>query len=318
MLDRRFSLNQELHRRLHMTRNATVLQIACGGNSHLSDMYTKFRCNTYGMDPDHEMVEKAKDQLTAVIRGEPGYNTFIASRAFSLIILPTMSQIDDYDHLLRWSAHKLVKNGMVAIRVHGKDLTDFYKTALTRFDVVDHGMHDRMAMVVLQLHERFVRISDEIAIQQARSTSTAGFSFYSANVIHVPDAPEREVKPFKTFLRSREELVEMLERSTLSDEALSAVTRTRTARDEVPPLPLKQGHIALQLATGSFNGVVGSGENRHVVKGRVVRTPLEREEEDMEGHPITITEDMLSVEITALDRQGRVQHFSSAGEEDAT
>lgn len=51
---------------------------------------------------------------------------------------------------------------------------------------------------------------------------------------------------------------------------------------ERPPLPLRMGHLALEVASGAMDGVVGTGPNRHVAKG-VSRKITESEEEVVEN-----------------------------------
>ncbi len=69
-----------------------------------------------------------------------------------------------------------------------------------------------------------------------------------------------------------------------------------------PPLPIRTGHLALQLACGDFDGLVGSGTHRHVVHGQVSRTPFTTE---LDG--VRTTVDQLRVFVTAVDHTGVVQ-----------
>jgi hypothetical protein len=99
--------------------------------------------------------------------------------------------------------------------------------------------------------------------------------------------------------------------SSLFGEVVAGTARR--AEGSTPPLPLRLGHVALQLATGRLDGVVGVGEHRHVVKGRVVRQAVTDTDRTPEGE-ITTTHEVLGVEITALDAEGRVHTYASATE----
>lgn len=266
------------------------------------------------MEMDLDALKRARNAVGSdnVLRAEPGMNALIKSSAFSMILMPSYDS--ELQNMLRWARVKLVRGGYLINLVHKKQLNEFLSEALWAFDVVK-ALSWRRDFHVLMLKRR-----DRASKPRKEDISEAihkvnGRLFLDMGVCRVPAAPELRIKPFKSLVRSAEELYEMLDHSTLRQEALAALARARTAREEVPPLPLKQGHIALQLATGRFNGVVGTGENRHVVKGRVVRTPFERTEMDDEGFEMTVTEDLLSVEVTALTRGGTVQRFSSEGEE---
>jgi hypothetical protein len=86
---------------------------------------------------------------------------------------------------------------------------------------------------------------------------------------------------------------------------------------ELPPLPLKPGHLALQLVTGAFDGPVGTGPHRHVVRGRVVRSPVVTEEAGDEG-PVQVTADRLTLEITTVDTTGALRRFGSLATEEGS
>lgn len=58
-----------------------------------------------------------------------------------------------------------------------------------------------------------------------------------------------------------------------------------------PPRPLATGHLALVLASGQINGVYGSGADRHVAKGTVMRQEHKDERSDTtrNGNPVLIS-----------------------------
>jgi len=113
----------------------------------------------------------------------------------------------------------------------------------------------------------------------------------------------------------------------LSDEAdgierVSAVwaemggwlTPLQTELTESPPLPLHTGHQASLLASGALNGVLGVGEERHLVKGlvnKVVRVE-EAEEEDREGNVVTVTREIetYAIKIAAVTADGKIVQLS--------
>lgn len=80
-----------------------------------------------------------------------------------------------------------------------------------------------------------------------------------------------------------------------------------------PPLPLKQGHISLTLASGLVNGVYGSGPTLHVAKGMVERRETISHEEDVtaDGQPV-VTFSMLNsfvVKVRVLTRAGVIHEM---------
>lgn len=303
-----------LERHIRPNRFSTILDTACAGGHLLVNFRRRFGSTVYGMGMNLNELKVARNNVGSdlIIRAEPGLNALIKGGAFSIILTPAYDS--EFRNLMKWARQKLVPGGYLISMVANKQLEEFVSEALWDFSVTKsilalHGYK----VLFLKRRDRVKKPSKE-AISDAM-TQVKGGLFTPGTIDDVPPAPDLNVKPFKSLVRSAEEVFDMLGQSTLQKDALTAVTRSRAAREEVPPLPLKQGHIALQLATGRFNGVVGTGEHRHVVKGRVVRTPFERTEVDDDGFETTITEDLISVEVTALTRTGTVQRFSSDGKE---
>ena len=84
------------------------------------------------------------------------------------------------------------------------------------------------------------------------------------------------------------------------------MTRIDEAANSRPPLPLHQGHIALMLANGCLDGVVGEGNDRHVVKGKVQKVVVKHQEQN-QG---TIEEreiDQYQVSIKILTADGEIR-----------
>lgn len=99
---------------------------------------------------------------------------------------------------------------------------------------------------------------------------------------------------------SPEAVAALLDTTNLVDR-LAASWTTAAPPHGVPPLPLRTGHLALQLACGDFDGVVGQGPHRHLVHGAVTRVPVTTE---VDG--TTTTVDDLRVIITAVDATGQL------------
>ncbi len=133
--------------------------------------------------------------------------------------------------------------------------------------------------------------------------------------IKVPAAPKQPVEPFRSRELDPGAAIEIARRSPLWQDVRRAAAAGWEGRRETPPLPLRQGHIALILSTGLLDGVVGQGSTRHVVKGRVVRQRVQVEEQEDEHGNVTLTEqERVVVEISALDLAGGVFTFTSASE----
>lgn len=89
-----------------------------------------------------------------------------------------------------------------------------------------------------------------------------------------------------------------------------------------PPLPLKQGHVALSLAAGLVNGVYGREDDGslHVAKGTVVRQKVKSVEVDDAGdRPAVVhkTTDTFAVKVRALVPAGVIYDMTGEPVEDA-
>ena len=117
------------------------------------------------------------------------------------------------------------------------------------------------------------------------------------------------------FESTRTDPATLVQASTTSQawEALhKSATMRRDALTAHPPLPLRQGHVALVVPTGRLDGCVGTDELRHVVKGRVVRRRSEPVEVTLDdGRVETTTHESLCFEITAMTPDGTVYRYTS-------
>ncbi len=140
-------------------------------------------------------------------------------------------------------------------------------------------------------------------------------SSWQMRPISVPVAPKRPVEPFRSRELDPGAAIDIARRSPLWQDVRRAAAAGWEGRRETPPLPLRQGHIALILSTGLLDGVVGQGSARHVVKGRVVRQRvLVEDSEDEDGNVTRVEQERVVVEISALDLNGGVFTFTSASE----
>jgi len=65
---------------------------------------------------------------------------------------------------------------------------------------------------------------------------------------------------------------------------------------ERPPLPLHTGHLGLLLASGCLDGVVGEGEDKHIVRGKVEKVSHKQDEykgdmlieKEIESHRVSV------------------------------
>lgn len=304
-----------LTERLTLNPRSTVLHVGCGKGLGINELTQRFGCAAYGIEEDLELAREAKPRFCAMIRGELGANMAVAQHAFALVLLPGMSQVREAERVLIWAFARLVPEGVVCTLSPRREAPAFAAMALKRYSILDVcRWQDHHLLFILRRRESFHRPAEGEAGELLKRAPH--HPVHLGLRIHVPSAQPGTVTPFRALWREARDLDALLASSNLAQEAVAIIRRPSTAREELPPLPLKQGHIALQLAAGHFDGAVGTGPNRHVVKGRVVRTPVAHEELDEEGRTVTVTQDVLSVVVTAIDGAGVMRRFSSEGAEE--
>ena len=124
-------------------------------------------------------------------------------------------------------------------------------------------------------------------------------------VYTLPASPE--VKLFRSTLIDEAELEKELKSSALW-EKLNGYGRG--SRDGVgrPPLPLHTGHLGLLLASGCLDGMVGDGEDRHIVRGKVEK--VTHTEQEYEGDVLIQREvEKYRVSIKVLTPDGEIRNL---------
>jgi hypothetical protein len=103
---------------------------------------------------------------------------------------------------------------------------------------------------------------------------------------------------------------EVLENEARSSSVGSAFWQSQIAgrgrRQLRPPLPLHRGHLGLLLATGECDGIVGEGQDRHLVHGMVRKREIVLTEYD-DGRQTTRTRDVFRVVVKLLFPDGTLR-----------
>ncbi|MHC4505138.1 MAG: hypothetical protein ACYTFI_17670 [Planctomycetota bacterium] len=125
-------------------------------------------------------------------------------------------------------------------------------------------------------------------------------------VYDIPPSPEIPV------FTSRE-----IDTEALAQElAASSLGRTEVGpRDngrDRPPVPLHAGHVALLLAAGELDGVVGKGRDRHVVRGYVRKATDTSQDEDEKGNTTIRETERFQVQIKTLSKDGEIRVLSGS------
>lgn len=309
---------------------ALVLDCAAGEGGLLNTIQQQTPdVRLYGLERNIHAIASARQHGFRMLLGEPGDRIVVQPSAFSCIILPALTEHDEI--WCQWARRHLVPGGTLLATVYPKRLGAFvratrgfeWRGALSlaprsswhRIVVgLSQEPHWRLTSVTRRLFRDIEH--DPQPLQALEQAAIDGWSGRTTawDQLRFPVRPA-DLTTFATRWQDADTMTRLLSQSTFAADSLTAALRPLDARHALPPLPLKAGHLALQLVTGAFDGPVGTGDHRHVVRGRVVRQPYVSEEEGPDG-PITITTDRLQLEITALDRTGTLVRYGSALEEE--
>lgn len=129
----------------------------------------------------------------------------------------------------------------------------------------------------------------------------------AAEPVYQPVESNPQVSVFMTTIMDAEEALELSRTSPVWNRSGIRFNPPVMKAEGRPPTPLHSGHIALLMASGAFNGVMGTGDQRHLVAGQVTKEIVVTEESEMEeGVEKTIeTEtEQFKVNITLLTPDG--------------
>lgn len=256
------------------------------------------------------------------------WETKIADHAFSAVAAcppyapPTLEDKSPYAWIMRYAARKLVPDGVLLLVLPGDAFRakSLARAILSRFSVeaagslpTERGAPSQAFGFVLRLRSERPTPPRPAEIEALLSSVRDASRSFPHMAVNLPPAPGLDVTPFETSRVDPDEVVRLLGSSSLFDETVADAGRK--AGQSRPPLPLRLGHVALQLATGHLDGVVGDGRHRHVVKGRVVRRTVCETEETDEG-AVEVSHETIGVEISAIDASGRVFTFAGQQEEE--
>ena len=313
--------------------HTVVLDLAAGTGELLMAIGHRYPgVQGYGLESSPLLSTTAQHHGMSVLVGEPGYRVDVEKGAAGLVLLPALSRADEYRDWMRWAWHHLQIGGTVLAWVPSPKLPALF-AASHGFEWRGLDGHDAPHAFSLVALTRLARRTVSSAWRTAAQIlATMAFPVSSLRQMsrqpgfpgrldawdqcHYPTHPG-PLEPFVSKWRSPAELEQMLAASSYAADQLAQALPPPGRLSELPPLPLKPGHLALQLVTGAFDGPVGEGPHRHVVRGRVVRTPVVTEERGEEG-PVQVTADRLALEITTVDATGVLRRFGSPPTEEGS
>jgi hypothetical protein len=126
----------------------------------------------------------------------------------------------------------------------------------------------------------------------------------------VPIKDPEEILNFRVGPITADEALSTMKKSPLIDNYIKNFDSVLYNEVPKPPTQLHTGHVALLLASGSLNGYIGEGPNRHLVKGSVHKQITERTEMDPETEEQKVIErEYFNIAVTYLNQNGEFKEL---------
>lgn len=274
--------------------NVNFLDPCCGEGLALKNLAYGVNAKTYGIELDEYRAEQAKENLDHVLKC--GYeDARINNNAFSCLLLNPPYDWDAPEDSLHSSERKektflkgtvkyVLPDGVLVYIVPQKRVTDDVAKLLAyRFDSFNcyrfpDGEYERFRQIVLFGKKKQKSSPDAGAFDRLSvipGEALEEIPYLERPVYDLPPTPE--VKLFRSSLIDENEIEKELMNSPLWEKLRNnnSNSANHTGR---PPLPLHTGHIGLLLASGCLDGVVGEGDGKHIVRGKVEKVTYNEQE----------------------------------------
>jgi 16S rRNA G966 N2-methylase RsmD len=285
-----------------------VLDPCCGAGEALEALTRGTKALTHGIELDADRAAEAKKRLRHVIHA--GYEDVEVSPG-SMGLLFLNPPYDDQEGerkefvFLRDLIDTLAPSGILVYIFPQARLTrevatllasNFTQVRVQRFPDPEFDAFGQIVVVGKKSDWPFEnpREAENLAAMRERDLPPldAGWPRYS--VPAVPNAVFR-VRPVRP-----EDLVALARTSPLLGRIRDLTEPSTLGNVARPPTRLHVGHLGLLLAAGRLNGLVGTGDARHIVVGKPVKAIVEttEKEEDAEGNPIKVEKRLETFKVT--------------------
>jgi hypothetical protein len=303
-----------------------ALDPCCGEGHALAWLVTGTAAITYGIELDHQRADESKARLHNVLRCGIE-ETRIQHRSCSLILLnPPYDELtleEEADAkterqeraFLRMTMPYLIPGGVLVYIIPQNRLdrsiarllaSRFERISVFRFP--DPEYRDFRQIVVFGVRKDKNSLDDQEVSSLENVPKTALPPLPGKTEIEYAIPVSAPLTLFRSTLIDPEDLERHMAQSALWKRFAVLTTRSEL-RIPRPPLPLHSGHLGLLLASGKLNGIVGTGNDMHLVKGRVRKIATVFQE--LKGEVLEERElDRYVVSIKILNRHGEIRELT--------
>jgi len=298
----------------------SVLDTCAGEGVALAELVKGYGAVTYAVELDRRRASRARKRLDHVLRAD-FFRCRVSPKSASVVLL-NPPYADDDDGRLEFL---FLKATLPVIRPGG---VLFYLIPQRRLNervarvLAGHFEKVRVYRFPAPAYDRFRQIA-VLGVKRAPPVAVSADGLPDC----LQDVPFRELRPLPARAKAAYEVppsppIRVFKSNEIDTEALaqelavSSLGRTEVGskdngRDR-PPVPLHAGHVALLLAAGELDGVVGKGRDRHIVRGYVRKTTDTSQDEDEKGNQTIRETERFEVQIKTLSKDGEIRVLSGA------
>lgn len=287
---------EQIKKMLDIAPGARLIDTCCGEGEALQLIAEENETETYGVELDRERFLKAKEVLGHVLWAD-AVNEFICAKGvFGLLWLnpPYDTTVGSYEQektrleVEFLSDHwRYLQDGGVLVYIVPfmilKKVASFFQRRCRDLAILsfpyNHYWAFKQVVVMcvkgrpkkeeaarnLEIFEKAIQVGENLAPDRMPTTKDAGHMY------HVPPPKMTDEDfLFRSFRLDPDEALERLKTSPVWDKAQNYVFPPAGMTNIRPLMPLREGHLAMLLASGMMNGeVIGDNGQRLIVKGSV-------------------------------------------------
>jgi hypothetical protein len=304
----------------------STLDPCCGEGDALAGLVAGTSAITYGVELDHQRAEESKRRLHNVLRCGIE-ETRIQHRSCSLLLLnPPYDELTLEEEsngkterqeraFLRMTVPYLIPGGVLVYIIPQNRLdkaiarllaSRFEHIHVLRFPDPEYGDFRQIVVFGVKKADNTLDEQEALRLQNASHVDLVPLSI--SPEIHYTVPASGPLTLFRSMLIDPEDLKKHMVQSALW-KRFSALTTRSELRIPRPPLPLHSGHLGLLLAAGKLDGIMGTGEDSHLVKGSVRKITSVLQE--IKGEVLEERElDRYVVSIKILNQHGEIRELT--------
>jgi Uncharacterised methyltransferase family (DUF6094) len=302
------------------------LDPCCGEGRALAGLVAETKTITYGVELDHQRAEESKSRLHHVLRCGIEETRIQHSSCSLLLLNPPYDELtleEEADTkterqeraFLRMTVPYLISGGVLVYIIPQSRLdkaiarllvSRFEHIHVLRFPDPEYGDFRQIVVFGVKKHNNILDEQEASRLQSLPKIELPPLSDRAEMVYTIPASGP--LTQFRTMLIDPEDLKKHMAQSALWKRFAALTTRSEL-RIPRPPLPLHSGHLGLLLAAGKLDGIMGTGEDSHLVKGSVrkITTVLQ----EIKGEVLEERElDRYVVSIKILNQHGEIRELT--------